>query len=106
MATRTAGTATTGNGVRSTLAEDEIDLTTQPVRWTAPGVDLAVREPEPEPVEEPSVADHQHHAWGMILGAGAVLVIILLSSLLGILFNRVDQLENQVDRLQKTVQQN
>jgi UPF0716 family protein affecting phage T7 exclusion len=42
----------------------------------------------------------------MILGAGAVLVIILLSSLLGILFNRVDQLENQVDRLQKTVQQN
>ena len=105
MDTSTTGT-TTGNGVRSTLTEDEIDLTTQPVRWTAPGVELAVPDPEPEVIPEPSVADHRHHAWGMIFGAGVVLVIILLSSLLGILFNRVDRLERQVDRLQKTVQQN
>ncbi len=94
--------------------EDEIDLTTRPVTWTAPP-------PEAEPKAAAGSAKPKPTAKGpkgmkvakptkrsgtsilaAILGAGAILLVILLGTMTAVLWNRVSDLEDQVDAMPVT----
>ncbi len=84
--------------------EDELDLTARPVTWTAPDVEPAAssarRPTRRSPRVTPSAAPRKRSGTSIlaaILGAGALVLVILLGAMIAVLWNRVSDLEDQVD---------
>jgi hypothetical protein len=73
--------------------EEEIDLTANPVTWTAPPPKSAAK---PAAATKPPKQRSIGAIVGPLFGALALLLVILLIALVAVLFNRVSDLEDQV----------